>query len=183
MSTNNQTDAKSRTIRPWVVLSAVVALLVCSSVVQGSDVSDYDVAGDILFSGPISHSKHASVVLQPQAASSFKSPSLEHLAQSPPSPTLFELDQARHKGDSSYSHAWLRTHLGTKGPYPHENRPVGRLNDVPEGYELVQLHLVRSSLFSHVRLSSPLGDTFPWARFFLSRSFTNMCCYLCISNS
>ncbi|KAG0352558.1 PHOsphatase [Podila minutissima] len=142
MSTNNQTDAKSRTIRPWVVLSAVVALLVCSSVVQGSDVSDYDVAGDILFSGPISHSKHASVVLQPQAASSFKSPSLEHLAQSPPSPTLFELDQARHKGDSSYSHAWLRTHLGTKGPYPHENRPVGRLNDVPEGYELVQLHLL-----------------------------------------
>ncbi|KAG0085231.1 PHOsphatase [Podila epicladia] len=142
MSNNNQTDAKSRPTRPWVVLSAVVALLVCSSVVQGSDVSDYDVAGDILFSGSISHSKHASVVFQPQVPSSSKTASLEHQAQSPPSAiTLFKLGEARHKVDSSYSHAWLRTHLGTKGPYPHENRPVGRLNDVPEGYELVQLQL------------------------------------------
>ncbi|KAF9101216.1 hypothetical protein BGX29_005882 [Mortierella sp. GBA35] len=37
---------------------------------------------------------------------------------------------------------WIRTHLGTKSPYPHESRPVGRLDDVPEGYELVQLHLI-----------------------------------------
>ncbi|KAG0032667.1 PHOsphatase [Podila clonocystis] len=143
MSTNDQTGAKSRTSRTWVVLSAVVALVVCSSVVQGSDVSDNDVAGDVLFSGSTLQSKHASVVLQPHVASSFKSPSVEHLAQSPSSTsTLIELDQTRHKGDSSFSYAWLRTHLGTKGPYPHEDRPVGRLNDVPEGYELVQLHLL-----------------------------------------
>ncbi|KAG0034267.1 PHOsphatase [Podila clonocystis] len=143
MSTNDQTGAMSRTSRTWVVLSAVVALLVCSSVVQGSDVFDNDVAGGARFSAPILQSKHASVVLQPHVASSLKSPSVEHLAQSPSSTTtLIELDQTRHKGDSSYSYAWLRTHLGTKGPYPHEDRPVGRLNDVPEGYELVQLHLV-----------------------------------------
>lgn len=37
---------------------------------------------------------------------------------------------------------WIRTHLGTKSPYPHENRPVGLLDDTPEGYELVQFHLV-----------------------------------------
>ncbi|KAF8928267.1 PHOsphatase [Haplosporangium gracile] len=37
---------------------------------------------------------------------------------------------------------WIRTHLGTKSPYPHESRPVGPLEDTPEGYELVQLHLI-----------------------------------------
>ncbi|KAG0273408.1 hypothetical protein BGZ96_004856, partial [Linnemannia gamsii] len=37
---------------------------------------------------------------------------------------------------------WIRTHLGTKSPYPHENRPVGPLEDTPEGYELVQMHLI-----------------------------------------
>ncbi|KAK5821591.1 histidine phosphatase superfamily [Linnemannia elongata] len=37
---------------------------------------------------------------------------------------------------------WIRTHLGTKSPYPHESRPVGPLKDTPEGYELVQLHLI-----------------------------------------
>lgn len=40
---------------------------------------------------------------------------------------------------------WIRTHLGTKTPYPHESRPVGPLKDTPEGYELVQLHLVRNT--------------------------------------
>lgn len=40
---------------------------------------------------------------------------------------------------------WIRTHLGTKSPYPHESRPVGPLKDTPEGYELVQLHLVRNT--------------------------------------
>ncbi|KAF9924663.1 PHOsphatase [Linnemannia zychae] len=37
---------------------------------------------------------------------------------------------------------WIREHLGTKSPYPHGNRPVGLLVDTPEGYELVQLHLI-----------------------------------------
>jgi hypothetical protein len=39
---------------------------------------------------------------------------------------------------------WIRSHLGTKSPYPHESRPVGLLRDTPKGHELVQLHLVRS---------------------------------------
>lgn len=170
MSTNDQTCSKSRTFRPWIVLSAAVALLVCSSVVQGSDISDYDVAGDILFSGHISH-KHASVVLQPHVASSLKSPSSEDLAQSPSSTTtLVKLDQARHKG-SSYSYAWLRTHLGTKGPYPHEDRPVGRLNDVPEGYELVQLHLVSFSLFFACFLIFSLGQYFSRVRHYFITFF------------
>lgn len=42
---------------------------------------------------------------------------------------------------------WLRTHLGTKSPYPHESRPVGPLKDTPKGYELVQLHLVKIQTF------------------------------------
>ncbi|KAG0300011.1 PHOsphatase [Dissophora globulifera] len=37
---------------------------------------------------------------------------------------------------------WIRRHLGTKSPYPHEDRPVGPLDDVPEGYQLAQLHLI-----------------------------------------
>ncbi|KAF9908932.1 PHOsphatase [Linnemannia zychae] len=37
---------------------------------------------------------------------------------------------------------WIRSHLGTKSPYPHESRPVGLLKDTPKGYELVQLHLI-----------------------------------------
>ncbi|KAF9903222.1 PHOsphatase [Lobosporangium transversale] len=44
--------------------------------------------------------------------------------------------------DSSLSLNWLRRHLGTKSPYPHEDRPIGPLNDTPEGYELTQLHLI-----------------------------------------
>lgn len=45
---------------------------------------------------------------------------------------------------------WIRTHLGTKSPYPHESRPVGLLKDTPKGYELVQLHLVRiQTFFTH----------------------------------
>ncbi|KAF9214576.1 PHOsphatase [Podila verticillata] len=144
MTTNGQTGAKPRTIRPWVVLSVVVALLVCSPSVVASDASEYDIANDSLFSGSIPHTKHASVVLELHVASSFKAPSQEHqLAQSPSSKTtILELaDQTHHKG-SSYSYAWLRTHLGTKGPYPHEDKPIRRLNDVPEGYDLVQVHLL-----------------------------------------
>ncbi|KAG0272753.1 PHOsphatase [Linnemannia exigua] len=37
---------------------------------------------------------------------------------------------------------WIRSHLGTKSPYPHESRPVGQLRDTPKGYELVQIHLI-----------------------------------------
>ncbi|KAG0275851.1 hypothetical protein BGZ96_003583, partial [Linnemannia gamsii] len=37
---------------------------------------------------------------------------------------------------------WIRTHLGTKSPYPHDSRPVGPLKDIPKGYELVQLQLI-----------------------------------------
>ncbi|KAF8929743.1 histidine phosphatase superfamily [Dissophora ornata] len=37
---------------------------------------------------------------------------------------------------------WIRKHLGTKSPYPHEDRHVGSLKDTPQGYELVQLHLI-----------------------------------------
>ncbi|KAI1295968.1 PHOsphatase [Mortierella claussenii] len=38
--------------------------------------------------------------------------------------------------------SWLRRHLGTKSPYPHDDRPVGPLNDIPKGHELAQLHLI-----------------------------------------
>ncbi|KAI7832311.1 histidine phosphatase superfamily [Gamsiella multidivaricata] len=37
---------------------------------------------------------------------------------------------------------WIRRHLGTKSPYPHQDRPVGPLTDTPAGYELAQLHLI-----------------------------------------
>ncbi|KAG0375150.1 PHOsphatase [Mortierella sp. AD032] len=37
---------------------------------------------------------------------------------------------------------WIRSHLGTKSPYPHESRPVGQVKDTPKGYELVQIHLI-----------------------------------------
>ncbi|KAF9903361.1 PHOsphatase [Lobosporangium transversale] len=37
---------------------------------------------------------------------------------------------------------WIRQRLGTKTPYPHEDRPEGPLKDTPKGYELVQLHLI-----------------------------------------
>ncbi|KAF9947982.1 PHOsphatase [Mortierella alpina] len=38
--------------------------------------------------------------------------------------------------------SWIRKHLASKSPYPHEDKKVGPVNDAPEGYELVQLHLV-----------------------------------------
>jgi hypothetical protein len=44
--------------------------------------------------------------------------------------------------DSELALSWIRKHLGTKSPYPHETRQTGPLTDTPEGYELAQLHLV-----------------------------------------
>lgn len=44
--------------------------------------------------------------------------------------------------DPELSLSWIRKHLGTKAPYPHETRRTGPLSDTPEGYELAQLHLV-----------------------------------------
>lgn len=67
---------------------------------------------------------------------------------------------------------WIRTHLGTKSPYPHDSRPVGPLKDVPKGYELVQLQLVRKMKhFFFFR-----GRTY----LFLctSNSFTHRCLYI-----
>lgn len=37
---------------------------------------------------------------------------------------------------------WIRKHLSTKSPYPHDDRPVGILNDIPDDYELIQVQLV-----------------------------------------
>ncbi|KAK3821465.1 MAG: histidine phosphatase superfamily [Benniella sp.] len=37
---------------------------------------------------------------------------------------------------------WIRELLSTKSPYPHEDRPDKPLDDVPKGYELVQLQLI-----------------------------------------
>ncbi|KAI8358645.1 histidine phosphatase superfamily [Mortierella sp. GBAus27b] len=48
---------------------------------------------------------------------------------------------SRPKQDSGIPLNWIRQHLGTKSPYPHETRHKGPLADTPEGYELVQLHL------------------------------------------
>ncbi|KAF9351896.1 PHOsphatase [Mortierella sp. NVP85] len=44
--------------------------------------------------------------------------------------------------DSELALSWIRKHLGTKSPYPHESRHTGPLTDTPEGYELAQLHLI-----------------------------------------
>ncbi|KAG0255683.1 PHOsphatase [Mortierella polycephala] len=38
--------------------------------------------------------------------------------------------------------ASIRQRLGTKSPYPHEDRPTGHLRDTPKGYELAQVHVV-----------------------------------------
>ncbi|KAF9186545.1 PHOsphatase [Haplosporangium sp. Z 767] len=38
--------------------------------------------------------------------------------------------------------ALIRQRLGTKSPYPHEDRPTGQLRDTPKGYELAQVHVV-----------------------------------------
>ncbi|CAO3563190.1 unnamed protein product [Mortierella alpina] len=42
------------------------------------------------------------------------------------------------------SSSWLREHLASKSPYPHESRKVKPLNkeDIPLDHELVQLHLI-----------------------------------------
>ncbi|KAG0219136.1 histidine phosphatase superfamily [Mortierella sp. GBAus27b] len=37
---------------------------------------------------------------------------------------------------------WIRERLSTKSPYPHEDRPNRPLGDVPNGYELVQIHVL-----------------------------------------
>ncbi|KAF9986574.1 PHOsphatase [Modicella reniformis] len=44
--------------------------------------------------------------------------------------------------NSTLSLDWIRKHLGTKSPYPHESKRVSPLIDTPEGYELSQLHLI-----------------------------------------
>ncbi|KAG0265750.1 PHOsphatase [Mortierella polycephala] len=37
---------------------------------------------------------------------------------------------------------WIRKRLGTKSPYPHGDKRSGRLADIPDSYDLVQLHLI-----------------------------------------
>ncbi|KAF8976462.1 PHOsphatase [Entomortierella lignicola] len=44
--------------------------------------------------------------------------------------------------DSPLQLSWIRKHLSTKSPYPHEDKRIGPVGDIPEGYELVQLHLI-----------------------------------------
>ncbi|KAF9582488.1 PHOsphatase [Lunasporangiospora selenospora] len=60
-----------------------------------------------------------------------------------------EADLLQHKKSRPLSSTldWIRHHLGTKSPYPHEEKSTGRLKDVPEGYELAQLHLSSESLY------------------------------------
>lgn len=38
--------------------------------------------------------------------------------------------------------SWIREHLGSKSPYPHEEKKAQSPKDFPPGYELVQLHMV-----------------------------------------
>ncbi|KAG0346421.1 PHOsphatase [Podila humilis] len=116
----------------WIIVSSVLVLLIYTpSVVQGTE------------SPPLSN-KHDAIHLPAQQGSLndplfMTQPRSQSQAPVVDGRTVFA--QSR-RGDSSYSSTWLRRHLGTKGPYPHEDRPIGRLSDVPEGYDLVQLHLL-----------------------------------------
>jgi len=71
-------------------------------------------------------------------------PITDHKIQNVPSrsPSLTETDKGNGP-DGSVPLEWVRGYLSTKSPYPHHDRPVGPLNDIPEGYELAQLQLVR----------------------------------------
>ncbi|KAI1295973.1 PHOsphatase [Mortierella claussenii] len=51
-------------------------------------------------------------------------------------------DRASSHKPNEFDISWIRQRLGTKSPYPHEDRPEGRLKDVPKGFELAQLHLI-----------------------------------------
>ncbi|KAF9169736.1 PHOsphatase [Mortierella sp. AD010] len=57
-------------------------------------------------------------------------------------PLSNEKPSLQHEMDSPLSLSWIRSHLSTKSPYPHDNKRVGPMGDIPEGYELVQLHLI-----------------------------------------
>ncbi|KAF9348428.1 PHOsphatase, partial [Mortierella sp. AD094] len=57
-------------------------------------------------------------------------------------PLSVEKPYLQHEMDSSLPSSWIRKHLSTKSPYPHEDKHVGPVSDIPEGYELVQLHLI-----------------------------------------
>ncbi|KAG0051913.1 PHOsphatase [Gryganskiella cystojenkinii] len=46
------------------------------------------------------------------------------------------------KGEGAVPLRWIQRHLSTKSPYPHEDRPVGILDDIPDGYELAQVQLI-----------------------------------------
>ncbi|KAG0208285.1 PHOsphatase [Mortierella sp. GBA30] len=61
---------------------------------------------------------------------------------------------------------WIRRHLGTKSPYPHEEKAVGPLSDTPEGYELSQLHLAGTRYPSASKITSfqALADKLKRAR-------------------
>ncbi|KAF9433435.1 PHOsphatase, partial [Entomortierella beljakovae] len=72
------------------------------------------------------------------------------------------------KEDPSLSLSWIRKHLGTKSPYPHEDKHAGPLRDTPKGYELAQVHLVNrhgtrypssSKIATYKKLAAKLSKT------------------------
>lgn len=68
----------------------------------------------------------------------------EHEEEQGHEPSLHKRGERASPSKSIGDLKWIRERLSTKSPYPHEDRPDKPLDDVPKGYELVQLHLVRA---------------------------------------
>ncbi|KAF9955469.1 hypothetical protein BGZ65_003381, partial [Modicella reniformis] len=73
------------------------------------------------------------------------------------------LQKRAPSSDSIGDIGWIRKRLGTQSPYPHEDRPDKPLDDVPEGYELVQLHIVsprseRGTRYPDIESSTIIGE-------------------------
>ncbi|KAF9430468.1 PHOsphatase [Podila epigama] len=133
----------SRTSKPRTVLSAALALLICATtattIVMGSNVISTDMLHvELDLGSPLSVQSTESTILEhyvdPEAA--------DYPVVDAGTDSSQSLGQDQRAADTTFSQAWLRKHLGTKSPYPHEDRPLGVLHDIPEGYDLVQLQLL-----------------------------------------
>lgn len=130
---------KTNTVQKWTLIAIVLAL---SYLPSSPSLGVYAKESSSSSSPPaeaLSTLAGERTFVAPQMGGNDPQPITDRKTQS----ALSQAPPSQDGPDGSVPLEWVRGYLGTKSPYPHYNRPVGPLNDIPEGYELAQLQLVR----------------------------------------
>ncbi|GJJ72426.1 multiple inositol-polyphosphate phosphatase / 2,3-bisphosphoglycerate 3-phosphatase [Entomortierella parvispora] len=127
---------KTSTVPKWTVIVLVLALS-CWPSSPGFNV----LAKESPSAEAVTTLASERTFVAPRKGDTDPQPITDQTAQRVPSQALLQTETVKGS-DGSLPLEWIRGYLSTKSPYPHYDRPVGPLNDVPEGYELAQLQLI-----------------------------------------